>query len=68
MKNRHMYKNLIVKEKISKITFFMRDVHCSCTPRKLKVQYEIMHFKEDNDLGTKCIAANKHTFVFLSLF
>ena len=30
--------NIIVKEKIAKITFLMKDVRCPCTLRKQKVQ------------------------------
>ena len=30
--------NIIVKEKIAKITFLMKDVLCPCTLRKQKVQ------------------------------
>ena len=36
MKVGSLIQNIKVKEKIAKITFLMKDVHCPCTQRKLK--------------------------------
>ena len=36
MKVRRLFQNIIVKEKIAKIAFLMKDVHCPCTQLNLK--------------------------------
>ena len=63
MKVRLLFQNLIVKEKIAKIVFLMKDVHFPYTQRKLKAYYKIMYTRDNNNLVFKCIAADMHTFL-----
>ena len=64
MKVRHWSQNIIVKEKIAKIIFLMKDVQIVFAAAFKK----IMHFRENNNLVFKCIAADITTFYFLLLF
>ena len=63
MKVRRLFQNIIVKEKIAKIAFLMKDVHCPCMQRKLNAHSKIMYTRDNNNLFFKCIA---YFFIFIT--